>query len=72
MTIGTRTGKVLLMSLVQIGALRQKTVLEMILELSDRQAYEIDQLKRAAAERAIRRQRRPGKTRTSSKVVSSS
>ncbi len=50
------------MQLVQIGATRQKTVLEYIQELADRQSYEIDQLKRSALERAARKRNRAKKT----------
>jgi hypothetical protein len=40
------------MQLIQIGEVRQKTVLEMIQEMAERQAAEIDQLKSAALNRA--------------------
>jgi hypothetical protein len=46
------------MELVQIGVTRQKTVLQLIYELSERQSYEIEQLKRSAYERAERRRNR--------------
>lgn len=45
------------MQLIQIGAPRQKTILDLIREMSERQAYEIEQLKRAACERARRKHR---------------
>jgi hypothetical protein len=40
------------MQLIQIGEVRQKTVLDMIQEMSDRQAAEIEQLKVSALKRA--------------------
>ncbi len=40
------------MQLIQIGEVRQKTVLDMIREMADRQAAEIEQLKSAALNRA--------------------
>ena len=46
------------MELVQIGVTRQKTVLQLIYELSEKQSYEIEQLKRSAFERAERRRNR--------------
>ncbi len=45
------------MELVQIGVTRQKTVLQYINELAERQSYEIQQLKRSASKRAERRNR---------------
>ena len=47
-----------MMQLVQIGETRQKTVLELINELAERQSYEIQQLKRSAYARAARRRNR--------------
>jgi hypothetical protein len=47
-----------MMQLVQIGETRQKTVLELIQELSERQSYEIEELKRSAYARAARRRNR--------------
>jgi len=40
------------MQLIQIGEVRQKTVLDMIQEISTRQAAEIEQLKLSALKRA--------------------
>ncbi len=39
------------MQLIQIGEVRQKTVLDMIHEMAERQAAEIEQLKSAALNR---------------------
>lgn len=50
------------MQLVQIGATRQKTVLEYIQELSDKQSYEMQQLKLSALERAGRKGHRARKS----------
>jgi hypothetical protein len=51
------------MQLIQIGEIRQKTVLELIEEMAARQFAEIEQLKRAAQNRAAEtrspRARRP-------------
>jgi hypothetical protein len=41
-----------MMQLTQIGVPQQKTVLDMILEFSERQWQEIEQLKRSARDRA--------------------
>ena len=46
------------MELVQIGFTRQKTVLQLINELAERQSNEIQQLKRSAVARAERRRNR--------------
>ncbi len=46
------------MELVQIGVAPQKTVLQLINELAERQSYEIAQLKRSAYDRAERRRNR--------------
>lgn len=46
------------MELVQIGVTQQKTVLQLINELAERQSYEIQQLKRSAYERSERRRNR--------------
>jgi hypothetical protein len=43
------------MQLVQIGVPQQKTVFDMIMQLSDRQWHEIEQLKRSARDRAERK-----------------
>jgi hypothetical protein len=50
------------MTLIQIGVTRQKTVLEYIQELSDRQSSEIQQLKQSALERAGRKRHRTRKS----------
>ena len=57
-----KQGKVSLMTLIQIGVTRQKTVLEYIQELSDRQSSEIQQLKQSALERAGRKRHRARKS----------
>ena len=49
------------MQLVQIGVARQKTVLDMVQELAERQSFEIQQLKRFALDRAARKRHRAGK-----------
>jgi len=46
------------MELVQIGVTQQKTVLQLIYEMSERQWYEIEQLKRSACETTERRRNR--------------
>jgi hypothetical protein len=50
------------MQLIQIGEVKQKTVLDLVLEMAERQAAEIEQLKRAtltaARERRQHRRRR--------------
>ena len=43
------------MQLIQIGEVRQKTVLDMIQEMADRQAAEMEQLKAAALGRSEKR-----------------
>ena len=43
------------MQLIQIGEVRQKTVLDMIQEMAARQAAEIEQLKATAMSRATKR-----------------
>jgi hypothetical protein len=43
------------MQFIQIGVPQQKTVLDMIMELSERQWHEIEQLKRSARGRASRK-----------------
>lgn len=45
------------MQLVQIGEVRSKTIQELFYELADRQQFEIEQLKRDALERAVRKRR---------------
>jgi energy-coupling factor transporter transmembrane protein EcfT len=48
------------MQLIQIGEVRQKTVLDLVMEMAARQFAEIEQLKTAAQSRATRpRSRRP-------------
>jgi len=48
------------MQLVQIGEIRQKTVLDVVMEMAARQLAEIEQLKAAAQSRVRRsRSRRP-------------
>ena len=42
------------MQLIQIGEVRQKTVLELVQEMAARQSAEIEQLKTAARKRATR------------------
>jgi hypothetical protein len=42
------------MQLVQIGEVRQKTVLDLVMEMAARQFAEIEQLKNAAQRRAVR------------------
>lgn len=44
------------MQLIQIGEVRQKTVLEMIHEIADRQFAEIERLKSAAQKRVNKEQ----------------
>jgi len=49
------------MQLVQIGEVRQKTILDLVMEMAARQAAEIEQLKTAAQSRSrSRRSRRVG------------
>ena len=50
------------MQLVQIGVTRQKTLMDLIQELSERQSYEIQQLKRSALARAERTRHRARKS----------
>ena len=58
------------MQLIQIGEVRQKTVLDMIQEMSARQAAEIEQLKISALKRAgNRRELRSRQRCTSPKRV---
>lgn len=59
------------MQLVQIGAPRQKTILDLIRDMSERQAYEIEQLKHIAYERA-RRKHQQSKQRSRSRQHSCS
>jgi hypothetical protein len=49
------------MQLIQIGEVRQKTVLDLVQEMAARQAAEIEHLKLAAQSRAANRQ--PGRSR---------
>jgi hypothetical protein len=49
------------MTLIQVGATRQKTVLEYIHELAERQSSEIQQLKQSALERVGRKRQRARK-----------
>lgn len=46
------------MQLIQIGEIKQKTVLDMIQEMAERQFAEIEQLKAAARSRTHRRHSR--------------
>jgi hypothetical protein len=55
------------MELVQIGVVRQKTVLDLVLEMAARQVAEIDQLKMKASARSMTRRVR----RSSQRCVSS-
>jgi hypothetical protein len=56
------------MQLVQIGAeIRQKTILEIVQEMSDRQWAEIERLKRVAQDRAANKRLRPATSRCSSR-----
>jgi len=56
------------MQLIQIGAPRQKTVLDLVMEMAERQFAEIEQLKTKALTRAGRtRSRRSHQHCTSSK-----
>ena len=58
------------MQLIQIGEVRQKTVLDMIQEMAARQAAEIEQLKLSALKRAGKsRQLRTRQRCTSPKLV---
>lgn len=52
------------MTLVQIGVTRQKTVLELIQELADRQSHEIAELKRTALQRSSGKRTRVKKSHT--------
>ena len=52
------------MQLIQIGVPQQKTVLDMIMELSERQWHEIEQLKVSARNRAARK-----RTQTKQRLV---
>jgi hypothetical protein len=60
------------MQLIQIGAQPQKTVLDFIHEMSERQSYEIEQLKRSACARAERRRNRAKRVSHSKQGSSSS
>jgi hypothetical protein len=51
------------MQLVQIGEVRQKTVLDLVMEMAARQLAEIEQLKTAAQSRASRSRSRRSATR---------
>jgi len=52
-----------MMQLIQIGVPQQKTVLDMIMEISERQWHEIEQLKSSARDRAdLKRTRAKQKT----------
>jgi hypothetical protein len=51
------------MQLIQIGEIRQKTVLELIEEMAARQFAEIEQLKGAAQNRAAEARSRSGRRR---------
>ncbi len=53
------------MQLIQIGEVKQKTVLDLVLEMAERQAAEIEQLKRATLA-AARDQRQPRRRRCNS------
>jgi len=53
------------MELVKIGVTPQKTVLQFINELAERQSYEIQQLKRSAHAHADRRRKRAKVSRKS-------
>jgi hypothetical protein len=51
------------MQLVQIGEVRQKTVLDLVMEMAARQFAEIEQLKTVAQSRASRSRARRSATR---------
>jgi hypothetical protein len=55
------------MQLIQIGEIRQKTVLDMVQEMAARQLAEIEQLKAAAHNRAENRSHRVRRRCSSSK-----
>jgi len=57
------------MQLIQIGATRQKTVLEMIQEMAARQLSEIEHLKAAAQNRSRAKQPRRSLRRCTSPAV---
>jgi hypothetical protein len=57
------------MQLIQIGEVRQKTVLELVQEMAARQFAEIEQLKRASLN-AARKERQVGCRRCTSKRAS--
>jgi hypothetical protein len=52
------------MQLLQIGVPQRKTILDFIHELSERQAHEMEELKRSAIERAGRKRHRARKSYT--------
>jgi len=54
------------MQLIQIGEIRQKTVLELIEEMAARQFAEIEQLKRTAQNRVTATRSRGGRRRCGS------
>jgi hypothetical protein len=54
------------MQLIQIGEIRQKTVLELIEEMAARQFAEIEQLKRSAQNRAAEQRSLRGRRRCNS------
>jgi len=56
------------MQLIQIGEMKQKTILDLIQEMSERQFAEIEQLKIAAGARS-RRSPRPLRRCTESKIA---
>jgi hypothetical protein len=56
------------MQLIQIGEVRQKTILDLVMEMADRQLTEIEQLKTAAQNRPRNvRSRRAGPRCSSTK-----
>jgi len=58
------------MQLIQIGETKQKTVLDMIQEMAERQFAEIEQLKSAAQNRSRSRRPRRSHVRCSSSKIS--
>jgi hypothetical protein len=57
------------MQLIQIGEIKQKTVLDMIQEMAERQFAEIEQLKAAAQSRTRRRPSRRARCTPSPEAV---
>jgi hypothetical protein len=56
------------MQLIQIGEVRQKTVLDMVREMASKQLAEIELLKRNAARRYARVERRQKSSRCSQRL----